>query len=114
MAKVALITGVTGQDGAYLAELLLQKDYVLQSIDSGKHQNAKAVIARVRPAAAGGIPWMVIQGADGRPLVTSDGPKGNIGCPWEPHEIAWFRDDSVIHVTVSPNADVRPAPARFP
>ena len=25
MAKVALITGVTGQDGAYLAELLLQK-----------------------------------------------------------------------------------------
>ena len=28
--------------------------------------------------------------------------------------IAWFRDDSVIHVTVSPKADVRPAPARSP
>jgi GDPmannose 4,6-dehydratase len=27
MAKTALITGVTGQDGAYLAELLLQKGY---------------------------------------------------------------------------------------
>ena len=27
--KVALITGVTGQDGAYLAELLLGKDYVV-------------------------------------------------------------------------------------
>ena len=25
--KVALITGVTGQDGAYLAELLLEKGY---------------------------------------------------------------------------------------
>ena len=25
--KVALITGVTGQDGSYLAELLLEKDY---------------------------------------------------------------------------------------
>lgn len=25
--KVALITGVTGQDGAYLAELLLDKGY---------------------------------------------------------------------------------------
>jgi len=25
MAKVALITGITGQDGAYLAELLLDK-----------------------------------------------------------------------------------------
>ncbi len=27
MMKTALITGVTGQDGSYLAELLLQKDY---------------------------------------------------------------------------------------
>jgi len=27
MAKKALITGVTGQDGAYLAELLLKKGY---------------------------------------------------------------------------------------
>ena len=27
MAKVALITGVTGQDGSYLAEFLLKKDY---------------------------------------------------------------------------------------
>jgi GDP-D-mannose dehydratase len=27
--KVALVTGVTGQDGAYLAELLLQKGYVV-------------------------------------------------------------------------------------
>ncbi len=27
MKKIALVTGVTGQDGSYLAELLLQKDY---------------------------------------------------------------------------------------
>ena len=27
MKKVALITGITGQDGSYLAELLLEKDY---------------------------------------------------------------------------------------
>ena len=27
MTKVALITGITGQDGSYLAELLLEKDY---------------------------------------------------------------------------------------
>src|SRR5438067_8083125 len=33
MAKrVALITGVTGQDGAYLAELLLKNDYVVHGI----------------------------------------------------------------------------------
>jgi GDPmannose 4,6-dehydratase len=31
-AKVALITGVTGQDGAYLAELLLNKGYIVHGI----------------------------------------------------------------------------------
>ncbi len=32
MAKVALITGVTGQDGAYLAELLLNKGYIVHGV----------------------------------------------------------------------------------
>ncbi|MBF0614809.1 MAG: GDP-mannose 4,6-dehydratase [Magnetococcales bacterium] len=32
MEKVALITGVTGQDGAYLAELLLNKGYIVHGI----------------------------------------------------------------------------------
>lgn len=30
--KVALITGITGQDGAYLAELLLKKNYIVHGI----------------------------------------------------------------------------------
>ena len=32
MAKVALITGITGQDGSYLAELLLSKGYEVHGI----------------------------------------------------------------------------------
>ena len=32
MAKVALITGVTGQDGSYLAELLIEKGYEVHGI----------------------------------------------------------------------------------
>jgi GDPmannose 4,6-dehydratase len=32
MAKVALITGITGQDGSYLAELLLQKGYTVHGL----------------------------------------------------------------------------------
>ena len=32
MSKVALITGVTGQDGAYLSELLLEKGYQVHGI----------------------------------------------------------------------------------
>jgi GDPmannose 4,6-dehydratase len=30
--KIALITGVTGQDGAYLAEFLLAKGYIVHGI----------------------------------------------------------------------------------
>ena len=32
MPKVALITGITGQDGAYLSELLLKKGYIVHGI----------------------------------------------------------------------------------
>src|SRR5664279_3912011 len=32
MSKTALITGITGQDGSYLAELLLDKDYTVHGL----------------------------------------------------------------------------------
>ena len=32
MAKKALITGITGQDGSYLAEFLLEKGYEVHGI----------------------------------------------------------------------------------
>ena len=32
MAKKALITGITGQDGSYLAELLLEKGYEVHGL----------------------------------------------------------------------------------
>lgn len=32
MRKVALVTGITGQDGAYLAELLLEKGYIVHGV----------------------------------------------------------------------------------
>ena len=32
MARVALITGITGQDGAYLAKFLLEKGYEVHGI----------------------------------------------------------------------------------
>ena len=32
MAKTALITGITGQDGAYLAEFLLAKGYSVHGV----------------------------------------------------------------------------------
>jgi hypothetical protein len=33
--KVALITGITGQDGAYLTDLLLSKDYIVHGSSAG-------------------------------------------------------------------------------
>jgi hypothetical protein len=33
--KVALITGITGQDGSYLTELLLSKGYTVRSEELG-------------------------------------------------------------------------------
>src|SRR6201981_3747018 len=44
MAKLALITGITGQDGAYLAELLLGKGYVVHGI---KRRSSSFNTARV-------------------------------------------------------------------
>ena len=32
MKKIAFITGVTGQDGSYLAELLLKKNYIVHGL----------------------------------------------------------------------------------
>ena len=32
MAKIALITGITGQDGSYLTELLLDKGYIVHGL----------------------------------------------------------------------------------
>ena len=49
--KVALITGVTGQDGAYLSELLLSKGYVVHGInDDPRHsiQNGSSTCMRIR------------------------------------------------------------------
>jgi GDPmannose 4,6-dehydratase len=43
-AKVALITGVTGQDGAYLAEFLLEKGYVVHGL---KRRSSSFNTARV-------------------------------------------------------------------
>ena len=32
MRKIAIITGITGQDGSYLAEFLLKKGYIVHGI----------------------------------------------------------------------------------
>ena len=52
--------------------------------------NGREVAGRLGKPEKGGIPWLVILDATGEKLITSDGPKGNIGYPFEPHEIEYF------------------------
>ncbi len=35
MSKIAFITGITGQDGSYLSEFLLEKEYKIYGIQRG-------------------------------------------------------------------------------
>ncbi len=57
-AKVALITGITGQDGAYLAELLLRKGYEVHGV---KRRSSSFNTGRVdhlyRDPHSGGLPF---------------------------------------------------------
>jgi GDPmannose 4,6-dehydratase len=45
MAKRALITGITGQDGSYLAELLLEKGYEVVGV---VRRSSTANVERIR------------------------------------------------------------------
>ncbi|HLB66724.1 MAG TPA: GDP-mannose 4,6-dehydratase [Candidatus Saccharimonadales bacterium] len=50
MAKRALITGITGQDGQYLAALLLKKKYQVSGLIRGQHNPKRYIIEEDLPA----------------------------------------------------------------
>jgi GDPmannose 4,6-dehydratase len=49
MAKTALITGITGQDGQHLAELLLSKGYETYGLVTGQRSSLNDVVVRKFP-----------------------------------------------------------------
>ncbi len=48
--KRALITGITGQDGLYLAELLLSKGYQVFGLIRGQNNPKREMVERLLPA----------------------------------------------------------------
>lgn len=70
---------------------ILAKDFVVCKIDQDRMTGGKDVYDRFckKP---GGIPWFCFLDAEAKTLATSDGPKGNIGCPYELDEIDTFID----------------------
>ncbi len=78
--------------GDLLAKLdpLLARDYVVQKIDTERMDHGAELIAQHRDDRSQGIPWLAIFESDGRLLITSDGPAGNIGYPAKDAEQAHF------------------------
>ncbi len=72
---------------------LLAKDFVDVKIDQDRNVGAQDVFAKYNPnAEKSGIPWFVFTDAEGKSIVTSDSPKGNIGYPGSDSEIDYFAE----------------------
>lgn len=69
---------------------ILEQDFVDLKIDVDRMTHGRQVAQRIRGSNRGGIPWFAILDGQGQVLATSDGPKGNIGFPVQPHEIRHF------------------------
>jgi len=53
-------------------------------------EGGEEVFANLKNKRSGGMPWMTILDGDGKEIVSSVGPKGNVGCPVQPFEIEHF------------------------
>lgn len=69
---------------------LLTKEFVPLMLDYDRAIGARAIQKRYI-ATEQGLPWFAFIDGDGQAVITSTGAKGNVGYPWEPHEIAHFR-----------------------
>ncbi len=72
----------------------LDKEFFDLKIDTDRMTGGADLMKATRAAAGlkegGGIPWIALLDANGATLAHSDGPAGNIGCPYKDEEIAHF------------------------
>ena len=69
---------------------VLAKEFVTQKIDFDRSKGAKEIGKRYAGKEEG-LPWFAFIDPGGQAIVTSTGPKGNVGTPWEPHEVEHFK-----------------------
>jgi hypothetical protein len=68
---------------------ILAKEFVTLKLDFDRAPGAREIETRLAGKEQG-LPWFAFVGPDGQPIVTSTGPKGNVGMPWQPHEVEHF------------------------
>jgi hypothetical protein len=69
---------------------LLTKEFIPLMLDYDRAIGARDIQKRFIQQEQG-LPWFAFVNADGQAVITSTGAKGNVGYPWEPHEIAHFK-----------------------
>ena len=69
---------------------LLGKEFIELKIDVDRTVGGQEVLARFPKSKKGGIPWFVLLDAQGNLLADSNGPKGNVGFPYQPDEVEHF------------------------
>jgi thioredoxin-related protein len=69
---------------------IISREYVDVKLDLSRMTGAEEILKRYASDRSGGIPWFVFLDPKGNAIVTSDGPKGNIGYPAAPEEIDHF------------------------
>jgi thioredoxin-related protein len=69
---------------------ILGREFVDLKLDISRMTGADDILKKYNADESGGIPWFVFTDAKGNAIVTSDGPKGNIGYPATPEEIGHF------------------------
>lgn len=68
---------------------MLNENFVIIKIDTDEMDNGQQV-ADSLGGAGKGLPWCTVLDSDGKELINSDGPGGNIGCPVGEDEQAHF------------------------
>ena len=69
---------------------LLTREFIPLMLDYDRAIGARDIQKRYIKQEQG-LPWFAFVDGDGQAVITSTGAKGNIGYPWEPHEIAHFK-----------------------
>lgn len=69
---------------------VLRKEFVIVKLDFDRGIGAKDIEKRYIDKEQG-LPWFAFIDGDGKALITSTGPKGNVGHPNQPDEVAFFK-----------------------